>query len=103
MRWLIAHLYGVRDTGRTDPLGVPETERADLGEAMVRSVPMAESLRHPDGENPYRENERAFATPIPLKRAQAASVAVVEGIAYDVTGAADTGRMRLITARRSGE
>lgn len=100
MRWLVAHLYGEGPTGETDALGVPATASIDLGEAMVRRVPMADALRSPQGENPYVEREVAFATPIPLSRARKAVTAVLGDEAYEVTGVADTGRMRLLTARR---
>lgn len=100
MRWRIARLYGDEPTGETDALGVPETSRADLGEAMVRPVPVADTARSPQGENPYAERELALVTPIPLRRAQRASEAVLDGVAYEVTGVGDTGRMRLLTVRR---
>ena len=100
MRWLVAHLYADEPTGRTDALGVPVVERMDMGEAMVRAVPLASALRTPDGENPYDRSERAFQTPIPLRRARTATEAVVDGETYKLTGAADTGRMRLLTARK---
>ena len=100
MRWLVAHLYADEPTGRTDALGVPVVERRDMGEAMVRAVPLASALRAPDGENPYDRSERAFQTPIPLKRARTATEAVVDGETYKLTGVADTGRMRLLTARK---
>lgn len=100
MRWLIAHLYADEPTGRTDALGVPVVERRDMGEAMVRAVPLASALRAPDGENPYDGCERAFQTPISLKRARTATEAVVNGESYKLTGVADAGRMRLLTARK---
>lgn len=100
MRWLVAHLYADERTGETDALGVPVAWRTDLGEAMVRSVPLADSLRSPQGENPHAEREVAFATPIPLKRAQKASVIALGADEYEVTGVCDAGRMRLLTARK---
>lgn len=100
MRWLVAHLYADERTAETDALGVPVAWRTDLGEAMVRSVPLADSLRSPRGENPYDEREVAFATPIPLRRAQKASVVALGADEYEVTGVCDAGRMRLLTARK---
>ena len=100
MRWLVAHLYADERTGETDALGVPVASRADLGEAMVRAVPLADSLRSPQGENPYAEREAAFATPIPLRRAQKASTVVLGTDEHEVTGVCDAGRMRILTARK---
>lgn len=100
MRWLVAHLYADERTGETDALGVPVASRADLGETMVRAVPLADSLRSPQGENPYAEREAAFATPIPLRRAQKASTVILGTDEYEVTGVCDAGRMRILTARK---
>lgn len=100
MRWLVAHLYADERTGETDALGVPVVSRADLGEAMVRAVPLADSLRSPQGENPYAEREVAFATPMPLRRAKKASAVVLGADEYEVTGVCDAGRIRILTARK---
>lgn len=100
MRWRIARLYGEGATDETDALGVPVAWRTDLGEAMVRVVPLADSLRSQQGENPYAEREVALATPIPLRRAQKASTVVLGTDEYEVTGVCDAGRMRVLTARR---
>lgn len=102
MRWLIAHLYGERQTGR-DALGNPVTERVDMGECMVRSVPYASTDTQNAG-NGYSDVSGTVVTPKPLSAILGASQAVIGGRTYSVDSMADLGRMRTMAlVREKGE
>lgn len=101
MRWRIAHLYGTRQTGR-DALGNPITERVDMGECTVRSVPWASTDTENAG-NGYSDVSGTVVTPMPLSAVLGATQAVIDGSTYSVDGMADLGRMRtLVLVREKG-
>lgn len=98
MRWQVAQLYGVTETGR-DALGNPTVERKDMGECMVRAVPWATEGNETTG-NAFSDVARTVVTPKPLSAILGASQAVMDGETYSVEAMGDMGRMRTMVLRR---
>lgn len=101
MRWRIARLYELAETGERDALNDLVRETRPIGEAMVRATPYGGASAESDG-NPYEDGPMTFATPAAWSLVRRAAYAELGGERLRVTGRADLGRMRVVTLAREG-
>lgn len=106
MRWRMAELFELADTGRRDRLGNRVTERRSLGRVRVRTAPWGAVATESEG-NGYTSCDLTLVTTAPLatvRRAALVRLPVGEGgEAYEVVQATDLGRRRAISCvRRKG-
>lgn len=99
MRWRIARLYELAETGARDVLNDRVREVRPIGEAMVRATPYGGTSAESES-NPYTDGPMTFATPAAWALVRRAAYAELGGERMRVTGRADLGRMRVITLAR---
>ncbi len=103
MRWRMAELFELADTGQRDRLGNRVTERRSLGRVRVRVAPWGLTATDNEG-NGYKACDLTLVTTAPIstvRRAALARLPVGEGgETFEVSQVSDLGRRRALSCAR---
>lgn len=99
MRWRVAELFELADTGRRDRLGNRVTERRSLGRARVRAAPWGVVATANEG-NGYDACDLTLVTTAPLATVRRADELTLGGETFGVRQVSDLGRRRALSCAR---